>query len=455
MAMRSDILQLRPFPGAKLLDSVAFVCDTNNMSRLPILHEVGEMEQAILVSVEPDQDLRPYATQELTALAETAGASVIGEFYQKRDRPDPAHYIGSGKTLELLAGIQDSGANLVIVDSELSSVQARNLEEDLKCRVIDRTQLILDIFAQRAQTREGKLQVSLAQLTYLLPRLGNLYTKFERQQGGIGVRGGAGETKLETDRRRVRDTISDLEAQLAEVRSTRQQQRIHRRRLPFPTVALVGYTSAGKSTLMNALSGSSVYVDPKLFATLDPTTRRVELPDGWSILLTDTVGFIRNLPTHLIAAFRATLEETIEADFLIHVVDASHPHREVQQQAVLDVLEELGAGDKPTITVFNKADLVHDQYALRELVVNTENSAYISAISAEGMPYLMERIVKTLENLLVEVSIRLPYDRSDLVALCYEHGRVLKTDYKEDGIYVDARLTRDLAGRVEQYQLSE
>ena len=200
--------------------------------------------------------------------------------------------------------------------------------------MIDRTQLILDIFAQRARTREGRLQVTLAQLTYLLPRLSNLYTKFERQQGGIGTRGGQGETKLETDRRKVRDTINDLEAQLAEIRSARQQQRAHRRRLPFPTAALVGYTSAGKSTLLNTLSGSEVFADPQLFATLDPTTRRVVLPDGWAILLTDTVGFIRNLPTHLIAAFRATLEETIEADFLIHVVDASHPRRDLQREAV-------------------------------------------------------------------------------------------------------------------------
>jgi GTP-binding protein HflX len=350
--------------------------------------------------------------------------------------------------------VQDSGANLVVVDSELSPVQARNLEEAVKCRVIDRTQLILDIFAQRAHTREGKLQVSLAQLTYLLPRLSNLYTKFERQQGGIGVRGGQGETKLETDRRKVRETISDLEAQLAEVRSTRQNQRAHRRRLPFPTAALVGYTSAGKSTLLNTLSGSEIYADPKLFATLDPTTRRVVLPDGWAILLTDTVGFIRNLPTHLVAAFRATLEETIEADFLIHVVDASHPHHAVQRQAVLEVLEGLGAADKPMITVFNKSDLIKDQYALRETVAGVPNSVYISAKTAEGVPQLMERVVKTLEGLLVPVRLIVPYDRSDLVAQCYEYGRVLRADYKEDGIHVEANITRDLAGRVRQYAVS-
>ena len=422
------------------------------MSKTDAKHDNIEVERAILVSVEPDEELRPYAIEELTALAETAGAVVVGEFYQRRQRPDPAHYIGSGKTLELYAGAQDADANLIIVDSELSTVQARNLEESLKRRVIDRTQLILDIFAQRARTREGRLQVTLAQLTYLLPRLSNLYTKFERQQGGIGTRGGQGETKLETDRRKVRDTISDLEAQLAEIRSARQQQRAQRRRLPFPTAALVGYTSAGKSTLLNTLSGSEVYADPQLFATLDPTTRRVVLPDGWAILLTDTVGFVRNLPTHLIAAFRATLEETIEADFLIHVVDASHPRRDLQREAVLEVLDGLGAGDKPMITVFNKSDLVKDQYELRSLVAETENAAYISATTGEGLANLMQCVVKTLDNLLEAVNLKIPFDRSDLVAQCYEYGRVIKADYRDDAIYVEARITRDLAGRVAQYR---
>lgn len=423
------------------------------MARPTVMHEIEGTERAILVMVEPDEELRPYAVEELTALTETAGGEIVGEFFQRRDRPDPAYYIGPGKTQELYAGVQDAQADLVIVDAELSPVQARNLEEAVKCRVIDRTQLILDIFAQRAHTREGKLQVSLAQLTYLLPRLSNLYTKFERQQGGIGVRGGAGETKLETDRRKVRATIKDLEGQLAEVRSTRQQQRAQRKRLPFPTAALVGYTSAGKSTLLNTLSGSEVYADPKLFATLDPTTRRIVLPDGWAILLTDTVGFIRNLPTHLVAAFRATLEETIEADFLIHVVDASHPHRDVQREAVLEVLDDLGAGDKPMITVFNKADLVKDTSELRELVVNVENSVYISARTAEGIPQLMDRVVVTMEILLVEVDLLIPYDRSELVAQCYEYGRVQKADYREDGIHVQAHITRDLVGRVRQYSL--
>jgi GTP-binding protein HflX len=416
-------------------------------------HTNNNSERALIVCVETDEAAEEYAVEELRSLAETAGAEVVGDFHQHRQRPDPAYYIGKGKTEELAAGVLDTQAELVIVDSELSPTQQRNLQTSLNVRVIDRTQLILDIFGQRAHTREGKLQVELAQLTYLLPRLMNLYTKFERQQGGIGVRGGSGETKLETDRRKVRDHIGDLQEELAEVRSQRHQQRSLRRKLPFPTAALVGYTSAGKSTLINTLSGADVYADPKLFATLDPTTRRVVLPDGWAILVTDTVGFIRNLPHDLVAAFRATLEEVIEADFLIHVVDASHPQLELQREAVEDVLEELGAGGKPTITVFNKADRVQDQYHLRELVTSTENACYLSAKTAEGMPALMDRIVATLKDLLVPLQLKIPYDRSDLVAQCYEYGRVLKAEYQNDFIRVEAEVTRDMAGRLAPYRI--
>ncbi|HLH80230.1 MAG TPA: GTPase HflX [Chthonomonas sp.] len=413
----------------------------------------NELERAVLVSVEPDEALRPYALAELAALARTAGAEVVGEFYQRRLRPDAAFFIGPGKVEELLAGIHASQANLVIVDSELSPVQARNLEEALHCRVIDRTQLILDIFAQRARSREGKLQVELAQLTYLLPRLSDLYTRFERQQGGIGVRGGPGETKLETDRRRVRDTIRDLQARLAEIRKNRQNQRAHRRRLPFPTAALVGYTSAGKSTLLNVLCGSDVYADPMLFATLDPTTRRMELPDGWGVLLTDTVGFIRNLPAHLIAAFRATLEEVAEADFLIHVVDASHPHRDIQIQAVLQTLEELGLNEKPLLTVFNKADLVGDQFALRELVSRIPNAVYISAQKREGLEHLVAHIAQTIESLLVPVHAKLPFEKGELLSECYSFGRVTSVEYGTDGIYLNACVTKEMQGRLQPYIL--
>ncbi|MEP6756839.1 MAG: GTPase HflX [Chthonomonadales bacterium] len=414
--------------------------------------EVDNLERVLLVCVERDDRVEPYAMDELRSLTFTAGAEVVGEYHQHRKDADPAYYIGKGKAEEIAAGVLDTGAELVIIDTELSPTQQRNLQEVTKSRVIDRTQLILDIFAQRARTREGKLQVELAQLTYLLPRLMNIYTKFERQQGGIGVRGGSGETKLETDRRKVRDHISELHDELADVRSQRFQQRSMRNKLPFPSAALVGYTSAGKSTLVNLLSGSDIFADPKLFATLDPTTRRVVLPDGWAILMTDTVGFIRNLPHDLVAAFRATLEEVNEADFLIHVVDASHPQLDIQREAVDVVLEELGAVGKPTITVFNKSDAVTDQYHLRELVVNTPNSCALSARKAEGIPDLMDRIVATLGTLLVAVRLEIPYDQSNLLSQCYDYGRVSKVDYRPEHILVVADVTRDLAGRLAQFQ---
>jgi len=411
-----------------------------------------DTERAILVCVETDEAAEEYAVEELISLAKTAGAEVVEVLHRHRKETDPAYYIGKGKAEELATAVADTEADLAIVDTELSPTQQRNLQEMSKTRVIDRTQLILDIFGQRAHSREGKLQVELAQMTYLLPRLMNLYTKFERQQGGIGVRGGSGETKLETDRRKVRDRITALNEEINEVVSQRHRQRNLRSRLPFPTAALVGYTSAGKSTLINTLSGANVFADPKLFATLDPTTRRVVLPDGWAILVTDTVGFIRNLPHDLVAAFRATLEEVNEADFLIHVVDASHPQLELQREAVEDVLEELGAGGKPTITVFNKVDQVQDQYHLREMLVNSDNTCAISAKTHQGLPDLMDRVVSTLKSLLVPIILHIPYDRSDLVPQCYEYGRVLRADYQNEHIHVEAEITRDLAGRLAAYR---
>ncbi len=419
------------------------------------MQSVDTAERAIIVCVEADQSIEPYAMEELVSLTTTAGAEVVADLHQHRREPDPAYYVGKGKAEELAAAVADTSADMIVVDCELSPTQQRNLQETAKVRVIDRTQLILDIFGQRAHTREGKLQVELAQLTYLLPRLMNLYTQFERQQGGIGVRGGAGETKLETDRRKVRERIGDLEEELAEVRSQRHQQRKLRRRLPFPTASLVGYTSAGKSTLLNTLAGADVFVDPKLFATLDPTTRRVVLPDGWAVLVTDTVGFIRNLPHDLVAAFRATLEEVAETDFLIHVVDASHPQFALQKEAVEDVLDELGAGGKPTLTVYNKSDLVTDQPALRELVASTPNSCYISASKAQGMSYFMDRVVETVRSLLVHMVLEIPYSRSEMVAKCYEFGRVMSADYRAEHILVEAEVTRDLAGRLAEFRANQ
>jgi GTP-binding protein HflX len=393
--------------------------------------------------------------EELAELAETAGVKVTDRIAQKRRAIDPAFLIGHGKADELFAQVREADAGLVIFDDELSPTQQRNLGETLKTRVIDRTQLILDIFAQRAHTREGKLQVELAQLTYILPRLGSLYTKFERQQGGIGVRGGGGETKLELDRRKVRERIIELQHDLDEVRKQRHQQRVSRRKLPFPSAALVGYTSAGKSTLLNTLSGSEVLADRMLFSTLDPTTRRIVLPDGRGILLTDTVGFIRNLPHDLVAAFRATLEETIESDFLIHVVDASSPEADRQRDTVIETLEALGAGDKPIITVFNKADLIEDQYALRATVAATPNAVYISAFKREGISYLMDRVTATIQGLVSSLHLAIPYDKSEFVALCYEYGVVHSVDYQPDAIYVRAEVANSLGGRLSQFNVEK
>lgn len=421
------------------------------------MHSTTSTERAVLVALETaESDARDpldARLDELAELAATAGAHVVRKIGQRRKQIDPAFLIGHGKADELFAEVQEAGATLAIFDDELSPTQQRNLGETLKARVIDRTQLILDIFAQRARTREGKLQVELAQLTYLLPRLGLLYTKFERQQGGIGVRGGAGETKLETDRRKIRDRINELEKELGEVVKQRGQQRASRRKLPFPTAALVGYTSAGKSTLLNTVSGSDVLADRMLFSTLDPTTRRVVLPDGWGILLTDTVGFIRNLPPHLVAAFRATLEEVTGADFLVHVVDASAPEAERHREVVLQTLQELGAADKPVVTVFNKADLVEDQYRLRELVATLPRAVYISAARAEGLSYLMDTLSATVKTLVADMQLAIPYSRSDMVALCYEYGKVGTVEYKEDAIYVRAEVAKSLAGRLSEFEV--
>lgn len=354
-------------------------------------------EKAILVALERRSSLLDQDLQELRELVHTAGGETADVVIQRRDAPNPATYLGTGKVQEVKELAVAHGAQLVIVDDELTPVQQRNLGEALERRVLDRTQLILDIFAQRARTREGKLQVELAQLNYLLPRLSSLYTRFERQQGGIGVRG-PGETKLEADRRRVRTRISELQRTLDEVRKQRRVQRANREREGFPTAALVGYTSAGKSTLLNALAGANVYADPKLFATLDPTTRRVQLPGGRPLLVSDTVGFIRRLPHGLVAAFRATLEETAEADVLLHVVDASSPEMREQMEAVMDVLTELRIQDKPIVTVLNKIDLVHDTSALREMVAHHPDTVYISALTGDGLRQLLLTVERVLAH---------------------------------------------------------
>ncbi|MGI8923397.1 MAG: GTPase HflX [Fimbriimonadales bacterium] len=410
-------------------------------------------ERAVLTLVHEDATEDEYAEEELRSLCEAAGVVALGTLHQRVDRPSSATYIGKGKVEELHTAAEDEHADVVVFDCELSGVQHRNLEEALKLPVLDRTQLILDIFAQRAHSSEGKLQVELAQYSYLMPRITAAYTEFERQKGGIGMRG-PGETKLEADKRRIKERIAHLKNELDDVVKSRHQQRASRRKHPFPFCCIVGYTSAGKSTLMNKLSGSEIFVDPMLFATLDPTTRKVDLPTGYGLFVTDTVGFVRNLPTNLVAAFRATLEEVVEADFLIHVVDVSHPNWELQSEAVKETLETLGAGEKPALTVFNKIDKLEDKTVMRELVAQSPNSVAVSAATGVGTDSMLDALTKMIRSLLVPIEVLLPYDKSGLLQECYDLGRVLEVEHREDGIHVRAELIAETAQRLRPYQLA-
>ncbi|MBO8142663.1 MAG: GTPase HflX [Firmicutes bacterium] len=353
-------------------------------------------ERAILVGLDEDLD-------ELAELVQSAGGSVAGRVVQRRARPVAATYIGKGKAAEVRDLVWETGADLVVVDDELSPAQARNLENLVEARVVDRTQLILDIFAQRARTKEGKLQVELAQLNYQLPRLAGAGTHLSRLGGGIGTRG-PGETKLETDRRRIRRRIAEVRAELEDVRRTRAIQRAGRRRAGMPVVALVGYTNAGKSTLMNALTKAGVAAEDRLFATLDPTIRRVELTPGSEVLLADTVGFVRKLPHQLVAAFRATLEEVQEADVLLHVVDAAQAGADLRIEAVKGVLDELGVLGKPMVTAFNKLDKADDPDAVRAWAAAVPRGVAISARSGAGLKQLREVLARTAGEMVAFAS---------------------------------------------------
>lgn len=409
-----------------------------------------EIERAFLVHVNTDDAEDQYVEEELAGLCEAAGVEVVGSIRQRVDWPTSAFYVGKGKVDEIAVGALDANANLLIFDCELSGSQIRNVEEATKVRTVDRTQLILDIFARRATTSEGQLQVELAQLTYMMPRLMSVYTKFERQKGGIGMRG-PGETKLEADRRMVKDRIAKLTIELGEVKKHRDQQRIGRRRHPFPFAAIVGYTSAGKSTLMNRLCQTDLLADAMPFATLDPTTRKLDLPDGYALFLTDTVGFIRNLPTHLVAAFRATLEEVVQADFLVHLIDVAIPEWDLQRDAVLDTLRQLGASEKPMLTVFNKVDLLPDPGAVDEMLKEWPGAVAISASNGDGMEHLMAALVRMVREQLGFVSALVPYSESGLIDDCYRYGRVIKMDYRDDGIWVEAELVADMRGKLEKF----
>lgn len=408
----------------------------------------GRREQAILVGMESPEvnpEETAYSLEELGRLADTAGADVLLELTQRRGRPDAATFLGRGKAEELADCCRSLGAGLVIFDRELSAAQARNLENITGVRVIDRTQLILDIFARRARTREGKLQVELAQLNYLLPRLIGRGTELSRLGGGIGTRG-PGETRLEVDRRRIRRRIAELDKAIGDVRKHRELLRRSRKEIPVPLAALVGYTNAGKSTILKKLTGARVLVEDKLFATLDPTTRRVVLPNNEVILLTDTVGFIRNLPHHLVAAFRATLEEVVEADLLLHIVDASHPDLEGQIEAVNQVLESLDSGSKPCIIVYNKTDLVPDFQT--PLKTNNQPAVAVSALDGRGLDEMLAAVAGILSRRRVRLAYFIPYGKTGVLSLLYEKGQVLREEHGQDGISVDAELEIVWAERV-------
>ena len=389
-----------------------------------------KVEKAVLVglsahSLNNDENATDSSMEELAALLETAGGKCVGVVTQSKDSPDPRTFIGEGKVAEVKQLVQAMGADMVVFDNSLSPSQQRVLTEELGVSVLDRSALILDIFAQRARTREGRLQVELAQYKYLLPRLLGMWKHLERQEGAIGTRG-PGETQLESDRRHIRRKISKLEDELKEVRRIRGVQRERRIKNEVPVVAIVGYTNAGKSTLLNKLTGADIPANNRLFDTLDTTTRTLEISDTCTVLISDTVGFISKLPHHLVEAFKATLEELEFADLLLHVIDASNPEWRDQAAVVDALIRELGAEQTPRIEVFNKCD----RY-VGEIRPHGENIVSISAKTGEGMDKLLEAIGKRLDNGAKRVTIHLPYDKGGILDTLYKEAKVEKVDYSE------------------------
>src|SRR5882672_3838271 len=398
------------------------------------------LERVVLVGVwtEGSAEQAVASLAELARLAETAGSAVLDGLVQRRNRPDPATFVGTGKVDELRDAVLANGADTVICDGELSPSQLRQLEERLKVKVIDRTALILDIFAQHARSREGKAQVELAQLSYLLPRLRGWGEALSRQvggraAGGVGIGGrGPGETKIELDRRRIRTRMSKLRRELAGMRTVRDTKRGSRRRNEVPGVAIAGYTNAGKSSLLNAVTGAGVLVEDSLFATLDPTTRRHQTDDGRAYTLTDTVGFVRHLPHQLVEAFRSTLEEVAQADLVVHIVDGSHPAPEEQVRAVREVLAEVGAEKVPEMLVVNKTDTA-DEETLLHLKRLWPDAVFVSARTGSGVDGLRAAIESRLPRPAVEIDVLVPYERGDLVARLHERGEVLGSEHTEHG----------------------
>src|ERR1041384_5107022 len=410
-------------------------------------------ERALLIGLEQEGvskwDLQD-SLEELAELASSAGAEVVDTITQKLQKPTAPYYIGKGKAELIKESLQDRRVTSVIFDDELSPAQGRNLENLLARKVLDRTQLILDIFAQRARSREGRLQIELAQLQYLLPRLTRMWHHLSRQTGGIGTRG-PGEKQLESYRRRVQERMARLERELEAVRKTRAIQRESRKRHQWPVAAVVGYTNAGKSTLLNLLTGADVVTENKLFATLDPTTRSFALPNKQRVLLTDTVGFLRKLPHTLIESFKATLEEVSEADLLIHIADLSHPRVDEQMEAVNNVIKELGAFGKQTLLVFNKIDLLENDDLVGVYKARFPGSVAISARTGEGVNTLVQALEGALSSWRLRSRFRIPANESALIAEIHRIGHVLELRYEGNDALIVAHVPPDLAQKLERY----
>jgi GTP-binding protein HflX len=409
------------------------------------------LEKVVLIGVwtEGDFDQTQRSLAELAQLAETAGSQVLDVLVQRRDRPDPATYIGSGKLQELHQIVMATGADTVICNGELSPSQLSKMEKVVKVKVIDRTWLILDIFAQHARSREGKAQVSLAQMQYMLPRLRGWGDALSRQSGGIGTRG-PGETKLESDRRRIGKSMSKLRREIKEMGVARTTQRAQRRRSNVPSVAIAGYTNAGKSSLLNRLTSAGVLVENALFATLDPTVRQAKTPGGREFTLSDTVGFVRDLPHQLVEAFRSTLEEVAASDLILHVVDGSDPDPEGQLSAVRKVLADIDAQNIPELVVINKADAA-DPYVINRIKLHEKNSIAISALTGEGIDELVAMIEAQLPHPQLDIKATIPYDRGDLLARAYREGNVLSRTDTEVGTVIVAKVPQPLANVLEEF----